>query len=288
MSTHAPLNVSPIDELDVRVGDHVLHVNRVNEGAREAVLFLHGSGPGATAFSNWQLALPALPEQFDGIAPDLLGYGQSSHPDPPPASMREWTQARVHALVGLLDELSIERTHVVGNSMGGRIALELLMQVPERFDRVVLMGSSGAPTEPTPELQRLMYFFQNPTPAAMRQLISWFSYDSQLVGDELRAIAEERLAAAMRPDVRRSFESTWTPPFDMVVPPTALRRITHPVLLIHGYNDAFVQLAASEYMAKHLPNFQMHVFGQTGHWAQIEQATGFNRIVTQFLAGDLG
>jgi 2-hydroxymuconate-semialdehyde hydrolase len=287
MSTQ-PVAAAPIERVDIQVGEHSLHVNRAGERTSEAVLLLHGSGPGATALSNWQLALPVLGERFQCFAPDLLGYGDSSHPDPAPGSMREWTRARCATLFALLDELELERVHVIGNSMGGRIALEMLMLAPERFDRVVLMGASGAPVEVTPELQRLIYFFENPTPEAMGQLISWFSYETGLVGDDLKRIAEERLEAATRADVRRSFTSTWTPPFDMVVPPTALRRMTHPVLLVHGADDAFVPLAASEYMAEHLPNFQMHVFGKTGHWVQIEQAQAFNQIVSLFLAGELG
>jgi len=51
---------------------------------------LHGSGPGANAWSNWQFALPEFSTAYDTIAPDLVGFGKSTHPDPPPTHIRAW------------------------------------------------------------------------------------------------------------------------------------------------------------------------------------------------------
>src|SRR5918992_1039176 len=68
-------------DTNVQTGSYETYLNRAGEGNDEAVLFLQGSGPGATAWSNWQFALPALGERFDCLAPDLIGYGKSDHPD---------------------------------------------------------------------------------------------------------------------------------------------------------------------------------------------------------------
>lgn len=74
------------EALDTRIqtGSYTTNLNRAGEGNEEKVLFLHGSGPGATAWSNWQFALPALGESFDCLAPDMIGYGKSGHPADPP------------------------------------------------------------------------------------------------------------------------------------------------------------------------------------------------------------
>jgi 2-hydroxymuconate-semialdehyde hydrolase len=285
--SEATQSVGEIVQTHVDAGRHRIFVNRAGEGNAEAVILLHGSGPGATAYTNWHLALPAVGSRFDAIAPDMLGYGESSHPEPAPTSNKEWTRLRVEATLDLLDALGLERAHLIGNSMGGRLALGLVIRAPERFDRVVLMGSSGAPGEPTLELQRLMTFYDNPTPEAMAELLTFFVYDEQMFGGKLQEIAEERLAAAMRDDIRRSFVSTFAPPLDMALPPTALSRIYHPVLLVHGRDDPVVPLAGSEYLSRVLPNNQLHVFGRCSHWVQIEQARPFNNLVSAFLAGEI-
>ena len=97
-----------------------------------AVLFLHGSGPGVTALTNWQdvLADPVLAGGFHNIAPDIIGYGDSTHPDPPPQGLKEFTDLRVETLVALLDDLGIDKVDLVGNSMGGIISLCLTLAHP--------------------------------------------------------------------------------------------------------------------------------------------------------------
>lgn len=285
--SEATQSVGEIVESHVEIGGEQLFVNRAGMGNAEAVILLHGSGPGATAYTNWHLALPALADRFDAIAPDMLGFGQSSHPEPAPRSNKAWTKLRVEATLGLLDALGLERVHLVGNSMGGRIALGLLLRAPERFDRVVLMGSSGAPLDATPELQRLMTFYDDPTPEAMRELLSYFVFDTTMYGDKLQEIAEERLAAATRDEIRASFVSTFTPPMDMAIPPTALGRISNRILLIHGREDPIVPVEASEYLARLLPNNDLHIFGSCSHWVQIEHAERFNNLVASFLRGDI-
>ena len=71
-----------MESVKVATGPFLTHLHRAGEG--EAVLFIHGSGPGATGLSNWQLALPELGRDFLCLAPDLVGYGESTHPEPPP------------------------------------------------------------------------------------------------------------------------------------------------------------------------------------------------------------
>ncbi len=283
----ATTGAETIVQSHVEVGEDRLFINRAGEGNPEAVILLHGSGPGATAYTNWHLALPALASRFDAIAPDMLGYGGSSHPEPPLQNMRQWTKARVEATLGMLDALGIEKAHLVGNSMGGRLALGLLMRAPDRFGRVVLMGSSGGPSEPSPELIRLMTFYDDPTPSAMAELLTFFVYDEKMFGGKLQEIADERLAAAMQPQIRTSFISTFSAPFDLAIPPTALRRIEHPILLVHGREDPVVHLSASEYLSRVLPNNSLHVIGKCAHWVQIEHADRFNTLVSSFLQAQI-
>ena len=270
----------------VRSGPYCSHLTRT--GCGDNVLFLHGSGPGATGMSNWTLASHSLSDDFDMLIPELVGDGGSSHPSPPPKGMRRWMRLWIDQILSLLDELQIQRTHLVGNSLGGAIALHLLMEAPERFDRVVLMGPVGAPCQLTPELDRIWGFYDDPTPKSMRNNMRWFAFDDTAIGDRIDEVAETRLAAALEPAVRNSFEALFPAPRqqhldELVVPPSALRRITHPTLIIHGRDDSVVPFETSLYLLRHLSNADLHVVSRCNHWTQIEQAEKFHTLLRIFL-----
>lgn len=256
----------------------------------EAILFLHGSGPGASAWANWQYAVPALGENYHAIAPDLAGFGQGYHPDPAPNGIRQWMRLWIDQILALLDALGVEKAHLVGNSMGGAVALHLLAEAPERFNRAVLMGPAGAPCRLSPELDRVWGFYEDPSPRTLAQLFRWFAYDDAAVGANVDAIAEMRFASAMEPVVRRSYEAMFPRPRQaildqLVVPDSALRRITHPVLLVHGREDHVVPLETSLYLLTHLPRVQLHIYGQCSHWTQIEYRYSFHTLLRDFFGG---
>lgn len=279
--------MSAITTEDVKVGEHRFRLSRSGDPLKEAVLWLHGSGPGATALSNWEGVLEALAGDFYNLAPDVIGFGDSSHPDPPPQGINAFTELRVKTLLGLLDVLGLQRVHLVGNSMGGIISLRLVSEAPERVGRIVLMGTGGAPIPPTPDLIQLISFYGAPTTDAMTKLITCFVYDPAFFGNELRKIAEARMPRALREDVRRSHVATFSPGPPLAFPPEMLAQIPHPTLVMHGREDRIISVAASHYFSTHLPNAQLHVFPKTGHWAQIEHPRRFANLSRAFLRGDL-
>jgi len=278
--------------LKLQIGKHATHCEQSGEGHAEAILFLHGSGPGVTAWSNWQFALPALGETYRCLAPDLVGFGATAHPKNPPAGIRSWMRLWVDQCLALLDALQIEKAGVVGNSMGGAIALHLLMEAPQRFGRVVLMGPIGAPHTITPALDRVWGFYDDPSVVMFRNIVRWFVYDDAFIADRLDTIAQTRFEAAMNPDAQRSFKAMFPAPRqvvidDLVVPELALRRIDHSVLLVHGRDDEIVPLETSLHLLRRLPKAQLHVYGQCSHWTQIEYARSFNQLLAQFFGAQI-
>lgn len=276
----------------VETAGYQTYINRQGEGNEQAILFLHGSGPGATAWSNWQYALPALEDRYDSIAPDLIGYGKSSHPEDPPEGVEAWLEVWIKQQIDLLDALGLQKVNVVGNSLGGGIALHLLHRYPERFDRALLMGTGGAPLEMNEQLEALWGFYDDPTPERMSRILGWFAYDPAVVGGDLDSIAEMRLEAALNPDVRRSFSSMFPQPRQhqmdaLTLPEENVESIEHPVLLVHGRDDVIVPLETSLYLLERLSRVQMHVFGQCRHWIQIEYRDSFNRLVADFFENNI-
>ena len=278
--------------LKLQTGNFTTHCEHSGDVHAETILFLHGSGPGVTAWSNWQFALPTLADRFHCLAPDLAGFGATEHPQNSPTGMRSWMRLWVDQCLALLDASNLKKVQLVGNSMGGAIALHLLMEAPERFERVVLMGPIGTPHKITPELDRLWGFYDDPSVKLFRGIIRWFVYDDTFIAGQLDTIAQTRFEAAMNPDVQRSFKAMFPAPRqtvidELVVPELALRRMDHSVLLVHGRDDKIVPLETSLHLLQHLSKVQLHVFGQCSHWTQIEYAQKFNQLLAQFFTGQL-
>src|SRR3546814_15382440 len=100
---------------------------------------LHGGGPGASAWSNFGSALPGFAAGFRTILIDQPGFGGS---DKPPVEGNYYRFAAKY-VVRLLDQLGIERAHVLGNSLGGGTAVRLALEHQRRVARLGLMGTGG-------------------------------------------------------------------------------------------------------------------------------------------------
>lgn len=249
-------------------------------GEGPPLLLLHGSGPGVSAWSNWRPIYPALSERFRVIAPDQVGFNRTQPDGAVSYGRKLWTD---HALA-LMDALEIDRYSVVGNSMGGAIALSLAVARPAAIDRIVVMGTMGIGGEIPPGLAEVWGY--EPSPEAMRRLIELFAYDQAIVTDEL---VQMRYEASADPTVRDAFSAMFPEPRqngvdDLALSDEELRSIAHPVLLAHGYHDRIVPLASTSLpLMDVLSDAQLHAFGNSGHWVMIEQARAFTATVLAFL-----
>ena len=91
----------------------------------ETILFLHGSGPGVTSIANWSYALADCADTFHCLAPDLYGFAESDHPEEPLKNRQAWMDCWIEQVIEILDYYELEKAHLVGNSLGCSIALEL-------------------------------------------------------------------------------------------------------------------------------------------------------------------
>lgn len=261
----------------IRTGAFHTNVHDLGEGA--PVLFIHGSGPGVSAWANWRLVLPVLAQTRRVIAPDMAGFGFTERVPGAAYTMDAWVQQAID----LLDALDIERADVVGNSFGGALALALAIRAPHRVRRLVLMGSVGVPFAITPGLDAVWGY--TPSFANMRRIMDVFAFDRALVTDEL---AQLRYEASMRPGFQETFGAMFPAPRQrwvdaMASPEAAIRALPHETLLIHGREDQVIPLATSLTLSQWIPRSQLHVFGRCGHWTQIEHSARFARLVGDFL-----
>jgi pimeloyl-ACP methyl ester carboxylesterase len=250
-------------------------------GTGDPVILLHGSGPGVSAWANWQHNIPALAQRYRVIAPDLVGFGYTQRPGDVYYSLKTWEQH----VWSFLDALGIEKASLVGNSLGGRIGLAMAVQYPERLDRMVLMGAPGVGMTLTPGLRALREY--QPSEENMRRmLLDCFAVDPAIITDGL---VKERYTASVAPGAfeayRDMFFSDRHAGGELGITEEEVARITTRTLLLHGREDRVVPVDVAWNMVRLLPDADLSVFARCGHWTQIERAADFNGLVASFLGG---
>lgn len=257
-----------------------IQVNYHDQGTGKPVILLHGSGAGVTAWANWRNTIPMLSEFRRVLAPDLVGFGYTESPaDYEFKHLDTW----VDQIIRFMDALDIEKADFIGNSFGGSLALRLAVENPSRVGRMVLMGSGGQPFEVGEKLSKLWGY--KPSMAAMKEILGIMAFDQSIATDEL---AEMRYKATMRPGFQERFERVFPQPYQrwadaQVISDEDLSNLNNDVLILHGRDDCVVPVDISESLFRKIKNAQMHLFGNCGHWTQIEQGPRFNALVLQFL-----
>ena len=244
----------------------------------ESVLLIHGSGPGVTGWANWRLTIPALAENFHVIAPDIVGFGYTERPADVQYNMETW----LNHILGFMDALGIEKAHVVGNSFGGGLALAMAIRAPQRVERLVLMGSAGLPFKLTEGLDRVWGY--TPSIDNMRGLLDLFAFDRSRVTDDL---ARMRFEASIRLGIQEAFAQMFPAPRQngvnsLASDAAAIKALPHTTMIVHGREDKVIPLATSYELFSMIQKAQIHVFGQCGHWTQIEHAARFNKLISDF------
>ena len=246
-------------------------------GAGPPVLFLHGIGGNR---SNWRDQLLACAADYRAIAWDARGYGQSDD-DAGPLDFGAFADD----VVRLLDHLGLERAHMVGLSMGGRITQDLYFRYPERVATMVLCDTfpGTTPTLPPDKREEFINLRKGPLLAgkSLQQMAEPLA--KTLVSDNVAPAHFQRLvdsiAALHRDSYIKTIEATMR--YDRAVDIAA---IAVPVLLIYGAEDRLTPPTLGEEMQRAISGARLAVIEGAGHLVNIERGDEFNRILLEFLA----
>jgi len=259
------------------------------QGDGPVLILLHGGGPGANGLSNYSRNINALAKSFTTYVIDFPGWGKSSkNLESFGASSPFLNGAR--AVKAFMDALSIKRAHLVGNSFGGSAAYYVAMEYPDRVDRLVCMGPGGAWIEgvgPTEGIIQLLTYYagEGPKPEKLKAFLGNLVFDTSVLTD---ALVAERFAAsndpeiAANPPLRMSAHGGPPPKEFFLTNDPRMKTLPHRSLLIWGQQDK-VNLPAGVASFGMVPDQDVVMFSQCGHWAQWEQADKFNELVTWFL-----
>lgn len=249
-----------------------LATNYFEEGAGAPVVLLHGSGPGVSAWTNWKRVIPALSDSFRVIAPDMAGFGYTERRADIAYDIKFWSQH----LLGILDALGVEKASLVGNSFGGSLALATAARHPDRFDRLVLMGTPCDKFMMTPGLRAGWDY--TPSRDVMRATMAHFPFDPSFITDEL---VEDRYQASLIPGAQEGLRKLLAKPNEegdtplSGMPEAVAAKICHPTLVLHGREDKVIPVEMGLRLGRNIPNAQFHMFGQCGHWVQAERFDDF-------------
>ena len=257
---------------------HGLRVHYHEAGDGPAVVFVHGSGPGASGWSNFRHNYEWLAAQgYRCVVPDLPGYGYSTRT---PDAAYSW-ESVVDAITGLCDGLGLKDVTLVGNSMGGAICIQAALNRPELITRLVLMAPGGLEERETymgmkgiRTMLGILYGGGAIDRDAMRRLFRLQLFNESLITDE---IIEERFQV---------FETQPPNILGMIKVPNLASRTPElgcPILALWGVNDQFCPVSGGYRLVEQCSNTRLVVLSECGHWVMVEHADVFNRTLLDFL-----
>lgn len=274
------------DLREVPTPSGVLRYYDVGDGP--VLLFLHGSGPGVTGWRNFRGVLPAFAEGFRCLILEFPGFGVSDDFGGHPMITAQG------AVVPFLDALGVDRVDIVGNSMGGGVGIKFAIDNPDRIGKLVTIGGIGTnifSPGPSEGIRLLQEFTEDPT---RQRLIDWLNsmvYDQSLVTEQLieerwqLATDPETLAAARRMYGKTAFAQmmAFMRTSDAPLPWAQMHKVAAPTLLTWGRDDRVSPLDMALIPMRTIPNAELHVFPNCGHWAMIEAKDAFESAVLAFL-----
>lgn len=242
------------------------------------VVFVHGSGPGASGHSNFKKNIEVfVAAGYRVLVPDLPGFGYSSKP-----TDRDYTtEFFSSSLVGLLDALGIEGFALIGNSLGGAVSLRVALDHPDRVSKMILMAPGG--------IEALETYLAMP---AMAKMISNF-VDGQLDREGLRRVLET-LVYDPAHVTDELLDERWAILQDQ--PPEVLGRmkvpnmerelanIQCPVLSFWGVDDELLPASGGMKITRGCRPSRHIEVAECGHWVMVEHTRMFNAACLDFLA----
>ena len=260
-------------------------VHLIDQGTGPVVVFLHGSGPGASGHSNFKGNYPYWVAQgYRCLVIDLVGFGFSDKPEDVNYPLLFFVECVKQAL----DQVGVSSCAVVGNSLGGAVAVGLALEHPELVSRLVLMAPGGmSPREAylhMPAMQKMYEVYAASggelTESGLREFFEFgLVYDASHITDALMA-ERMQVLALMNSQVMMTM--------DIPFLAERLGELSCPVLAFWGANDRMMPEDGLLAMTRHCRRLKLIVLSECGHWVMVEHERLFNDECLRFLDAEEG
>lgn len=253
-------------------------IHYLDQGQGHPVVFLHGSGQGASGHSNFKGNYPFLAENgYRVIVPDHIGYGYSDKPDDVEYPLSFFAEC----IIQTLDVIGLDKVSLVGNSLGGAIALYIALNHPDRVASLNLMAPGG--------IEEQMDYFTMPGMKILGEIASsgeasrdslerfireGLVYKQSVVDDEL---IDERWG------VYQTQNSQCLATMSVPNMTKQLGDIQAPSICFWGMQEKMMPETGIMKLAKGLKNTRVVLVSECGHWVMAEHQEMFNRYSLDFL-----
>ena len=258
---------------------HFQDVGADNSDQQPVVVFLHGSGSGASGHSNFKENYPFLVEQgCRVIVPDHIGYGYSDKP----TDVDYHLDFFVECIKQMLDSIGVNKYTLIGNSLGGAIAIKYALDYPANVEKLILMAPGGVENQPDyftmPGMQMMKEVFTSTEPVTPEKMKAFFEtafvvdpscLDDQLVQERWESMQTQNAHVVQT----------------MVVPnmEDQLGELQCPILVFWGMNENMMPETGIMKLAKKCNNVRVILVSECGHWVMLEHKDMFNRMTLDFL-----
>lgn len=242
------------------------------------VIFIHGSGPGASGWSNFKKNVNALSETgYRVIVIDIPGYGQTSKPTDAIYNLDFFT----HYLDEFLVLKNITQAILIGNSLGGAIAIGYALDHPDKVSHLILMATGGVE-------EREIYFATEGIQAMVKYPMGSPEFTKEVLGELLKLLVfDPKHVTQELIDERWQILQTQNAQVlaSMQIPNLTdrLQELSIPILGFWGYEDKFCPISGAHTIISHCNDARMNMLSQCGHWVMIEHSEYFNNQCIQFL-----
>ena len=263
-----------------------IHYKTYGQGEPTFIL-LHGFG--ASVFS-WREVVEPLAQHGTVIAYDRPAFGLTERPLEWEGESPYGPQAQVDIVLGLMDELGVEKAILVGNSAGGTVSMQVALQHPERVEALILVDAAvyaggGAPSWSRPILKTPQ--MNHVGPLIARQLQAQGVEFIKTAWHDPSKITQDIFDGYQKPLQTENWDKAlWqlTVASEESGLVERLTEITIPTLVITGDDDRIVPTEQSLRLADELPNAELKVIAQSGHLPHEEKPVEFMQAVTEFLS----
>lgn len=263
---------SPVitDSLRVAPDEHLYYEVR---GAGEPVVLIHG---GFGDRRMWDDQFDVLAREFRVVRYDHRGFGRSTPPDT--------TYSPARDLELLLDHLDIDSAHVVGNSLGGSLAIAFALLHPERVRSLTVVAAGADGYEyPQAEIDSIMAVVEAMQAGRSEEALQrWLANPMLAVANTMPGV-RERVQRMVRDNARIWTMAAW--PEERVDPPASRRlgELDVPTLIVVGDRDAASVRLFADSTAQAIRGAERVVMEGTDHLPQMERPEEFNRVLIDFL-----
>lgn len=243
------------------------------------LLLVHGFGGDK---DNWAMLAPHLTDRYHVIIPDLVGFGDNVRDPGLPYDIK----AQTDRLIGFMDAIGLQKAHIVGNSMGGWIALQAALDHPDRLATLTLVNNAGVKGAEESTLQKLPRTDKSPlvpeSVGELKQLMGFIAHKPRAIPGRFMDVvfAERSQHSALLEQI------FWTIVADGDERPLndRLGEVRVPTLVIWGRHDQLIHVSCVAELEKGIPGSEAVIFEDAGHVPMLEKPAATAAVLRRFLA----